>query len=118
VSVYECYLLCCRLGDIEYGFIDKLTTETSGGVSEEGICMTVIVLFWGKKAHTALDSLKKVQPRTTGWKKRRLIILICPHTVHCVPWPPRQRLCCDRAAHVGTDGRTSLPIQWRQGLSL
>ncbi|KAJ7203940.1 hypothetical protein C8J57DRAFT_1485544 [Mycena rebaudengoi] len=25
---------------------------------------------------------------------------------HCVPWAPRQRLCRDRAAHVGTGGRT------------
>ncbi|KAJ7263878.1 hypothetical protein C8J57DRAFT_1231065 [Mycena rebaudengoi] len=26
--------------------------------------------------------------------------------LHCVPWAPRQRLCRDRAAHVGTGGRT------------
>ncbi|KAJ7239847.1 hypothetical protein C8J57DRAFT_1478310 [Mycena rebaudengoi] len=29
---------------------------------------------------------------------------------HCVPWPPRQRLCRDRAAHVGTDERTAYTV--------
>jgi hypothetical protein len=37
---------------------------------------------------------------------------------HCVPWAPRQRLCRDRAAHVGTGGRTGLSMQWQQGLPM
>lgn len=33
-------------------------------------------------------------------------------------WSPRQRLCRDRAAHGGTDGRTGPPMQWQQSLPI